>query len=180
MSLRPGTRAGLQSACVGLRGRRLLFARARPEQSAASLALSRCACATWRVRFLVGSVETFCPVLSALSAIVIVRMFSRGLGSALTRAAEVHASRGALLPVRGARGVVSSEFSTLCRTHQGCDPWLCNVLCSASGRQNGLDGASRGAPPRAGPHCIARHTSHNKTLNISNVCFRHLSFVFRR
>ena len=125
-------------------------------------------------------ISTTCTRRSALSAIATVRMFSRGLGSALTRAAEVHASRGALLPVRGARGVVSSEFSTLCRTHQGCDPWLCNVLCSASGRQNGLDGASRGAPPRAGPHCIARHTSHNKTLNISNVCFRHLSFVFRR
>ena len=65
-----------------------------------------------------GSVETFCPVLSALSAIVTVRMFSRGLGSALTRAAEVHISAVHLLDslcvgsrLGSARGVALQRFN---------------------------------------------------------------------
>ena len=91
---------------------------ARLEQSAACLALSRCACATRRVRFLVGSAETLCTVFLALPIIAIVRTFSRGLGGALTRAAEVHISAVHLLDslcvgsrLGSARGVALQRFN---------------------------------------------------------------------
>ena len=92
--------------------------RVRLGQSAACLALSRCACATRRVRFLVGSAETLCTVFLALPIIAIVRTFSRGLGGALTRAAEVHISAVHLLDslcvgsrLGSARGVALQRFN---------------------------------------------------------------------
>ena len=89
VSFQPGSLAGLQLR-VRCGGGCLCSLGVRLGQSAACLALSRCACATWRVRFVVGSAEALCPVFPAPPIIAIVRTFSRGLGGALRRAAEVH------------------------------------------------------------------------------------------
>ena len=65
-----------------------------------------------------GSAETLCTGFLALPIIAIVRTFSRGLGGALTRAAEVHISAVHLLDslcvgsrLGSARGVALQRFN---------------------------------------------------------------------
>ena len=76
-----------------------------------------------------GSAETLCTVFLALPIIAIVRTFSRGLGGALTRAAEVHISAVHLLDslcvgsrLGSARGVALQRFNAWVETLRGSKP----------------------------------------------------------